>query len=634
MRLDDEPYVIIGVLPASFRIPRVRSELWIPAPNTPRTRSAAARGEHTYQVVGLLRPGSTLAGAQSELGTIADRLARRYPETNQGLTVRVITYYDRIVDPTSQQGASISLVAVALVLLIACANVANLLLTRNTARRRELAIRLAVGARPGRIARQLLTESLALALIGGIAGVLLSLAGIAWFRSVLPADVPGADHVTISGRTLLFALGVTVAAGLAFGLAPALKASSPALAGTLVDGGRTGTTSVHAGRLRNALVVSELALALVLLISAGLLIRAARGLEHVDLGFDPRGVLTFRTALSEKEYPDSARVVGFEDQLRDRLRAMAGVKAVGAVTELPMASGTATYYSVLGEPDRGPGSWPISQSRGITPGYLAAMRIGVARGRDLTAADDANGAPVALVNEAFARRHWPTSNPIGERLRFQSGRIRTIVGVVRDTREFGPDDPPPPIIYVPLAQETYRRITLVVRSGGDLVALADAVQPLVHDLAPHQPIYQVATLAGHVDREIQAELIMARLLTRFGGIALLLATMGVYGVMGYSVAQRTQELGVRRALGAETTEIVRLVAREGARLVGLGTAIGLALALLSTRALSSFLYGVSAFDPVVFVGVPATLIAASVLATVVPARRAIAVDPAVALRND
>jgi predicted permease len=380
-------------------------------------------------------------------------------------------------------------------------------------------------------------------------------------------------------------------------------------------------------------VVSELALALVLLISAGLLIRAAAGLERVDLGFDPKGVLTFRTALSKKEYPDSARVVGFEDQLRDRLRAMTGVQAVGAVTELPMSSGTATYYTVVGEPDRGLGSWPVAQSRAITPGYLVAMRIGIVRGRDLTEADRTDPTPVALVNEAFARRHWPTGDPVGQRLRFQSGRTRAIVGVVRDTREFGPEDPPPPIIYVPLAQATYRGITLVVRSADDPTALADGVHQVVRELAPHQPIYQVGTLAAQIDVEIRHQLIMARLLTWFAGAALFLAMMGVYGVMGYSVARRTQELGVRRALGAPTTEIVRLVAWEGARLVGLGTAIGLALALGSTRALSSFLYGVSAFDPAVFVAVSATLIVASFLATVVPAKRAIAVDPAGALRD-
>jgi predicted permease len=345
-------------------------------------------------------------------------------------------------------------------------------------------------------------------------------------------------------------------------------------------------------------------------------------------------LLTFRTALSEKEYPDSARIVGFEEQLRDRLRGIPGVEEVGAVTELPMSAGTATYYAVVGEPDRALSSWPVAQSRGITPGYLGAMRIGVVRGRDLTPADRAETSPVVLVNEAFARRHWPGGNALGQRLRFQSGRIREIVGIVRDTREFGPEDQPPPIIYVPLAQEADRRITFVVRSDGDLTALADAVRRVVTELTPHQPVYQVATMAGHVDAEIRSSLIMARLLAWFGGIALVLAMMGVYGVMGYSVAQRTQELGVRRALGAGTGEIVRLVAWQGARLTGLGTAIGLALALVSTRALSSFLYGVSAFDPAVFLGVAATLIFVSFLAIVVPAKRATAVDPAVALRNE
>ncbi|MEO8451924.1 MAG: ABC transporter permease [Gemmatimonadota bacterium] len=628
--LDGEPYVIVGVVPARFKLPQQRSDVWVPA----RHDGKENRGDHNYRAIGRLVAGFSQDQAQTELDRIAHRLADRYPSTNKGTTTRVITLLDEVVDPTARQAGVISLVAVGFVLLIGCANVANLLLTRGAARSREIAVRAAMGASRGRILGQLLTESLVLAVIGGATGVILSFAGIQWLRSIIPTDAPGVEQVAMSGRALLFALAATVFAGFVFGILPALRATAPDLTGALRDGGRGGTAGVRHGRLRNAFVIGELALALVLLISAGLLIKASFQLQRIDLGFKPDGLLTFRTALSEKDYPDSTRVVAFQDQLTERLRALPAVKAAGAVSQLPLIGRSGIYYAVVGEPEPEEGKWPVALYRTVSPGYFDAIGMRLLSGRDVEPTDRFDAPPVMLVNEAFVQRHWPAGRGLSHRIRFQSGATREIVGVVNDTREFGPDDPSPPMMYFASPQSEQRAMSFVVRAGSDPGALASAVRQAVSSLAPRQPVYAMETMPELIRLETQNQSIMPKLLGVFGAIALLLAVMGVYGVMAYSVSQRTQELGVRRALGAQAGDLIRLVFRLGGKLTLIGSVIGVGLAALSSRALARFLFGVSAFDPAVFGGVTLTLAGAALAASFAPAWRATRVDPLVALRND
>jgi len=387
------------------------------------------------------------------------------------------------------------------------------------------------------------------------------------------------------------------------------------------------------GRLRASLVVAEISLALVLLISAGLLVKASLQLQTTDLGFDKENALTFAVTLSAREYPDSVRVLTVQEQLQARLAAMPGVTAVGAVTQLPMAGGSGTYYYVEGQPVPEEGRRPVLQYRMALPGYLGAMKIQMVRGREFTAADRIGAPKVAVINEALVRRHWPNGGALGQRLVLASGSWE-IVGIVKDVREFGPDDDAPALAYFPALSYFVRNLRFVVRTAGDPTLLLPKVREEVAAVERELPPYQIRTLKEHVDLQMQGDMIMPKLLALFGAIALVLAIIGVYGVMAYSVSQRTQELGIRRALGAEGGDILRLVVRQGALLAGLGAVIGLGLAFAATRGLSSFLFGVSAFDPVVFSGVTAALVGSAVIASLVPARRATRVDPLVALRND
>jgi predicted permease len=376
-----------------------------------------------------------------------------------------------------------------------------------------------------------------------------------------------------------------------------------------------------------------MSLALVLLISAGLLIKASVRMQQVDLGFDPDHALTFAVTLSAKEYPDTTRVLAVQDALLDRLRALPGVSAAGAVTRLPMSGGSGTYYYVEGETVPEEGRRPLLQYRNATPGYFEAMKTGLVKGRDLGPGDRAGSGNVIVINEALAERHWPKGDALGHRLVFDRGTYE-IVGVVKGTREFGPDEPAPAIAYFATPQVMARSLRYVIRTSGDAAVLIPDVRREVAGVERDLPPYGMMTLRSHVDSEMQSSRIMPKLLTVFGALALVLAVIGVYGVMAYSVSQRTQELGIRRALGAGGRDIVRLVLRQSTALAGVSAVIGLAISFAATRGLSAFLYGVSAFDPVVFTGVTLTLIAAAVGASLLPAGRASRVDPLVALRAD
>ena len=628
IRLDGEQYTIVGLLPDGFRFGG-----WVDIYTPLEIPADAERINHSYEVIGLLKPGVSLERANVELGGIAKRLAEQYPATNVGSGAYAIMLQDEVVEETPRQAGIICMVAVTFVLLIACANVANLLLSRAAARNRELAVRSALGAARARLIRQMLTESLILAMVGGGLGLVLSIAGVEWFRGLIPVDFARVEKLGLDARVLAYGFVLILGAGIIAGIAPAFQVTRGSLTDPLKDGGRGGSMGLKHGRLRASLVVAEISLALVLLISAGLLVKASLQLQTTDLGFDKENALTFAVTLSPREYPDSLRVLTVQEQLQARLAAMPGVTAVGAVTQLPMAGGSGTYYYVEGQPVPEEGRRPVLQYRMALPGYLGAMKIQMVRGREFTAADRIGAPKVAVINEALVRRHWPNGGALGQRLVLASGSWE-IVGIVKDVREFGPDDDAPALAYFPALSYFVRNLRFVVRTAGDPTLLLPKVREEVAAVERELPPYQIRTLKEHVDLQMQGDMIMPKLLALFGAIALVLAIIGVYGVMAYSVSQRTQELGIRRALGAEGGDILRLVVRQGALLAGLGAVIGLALAFAATRGLSSFLFGVSAFDPVVFSGVTAALVGSAVIASLVPARRATRVDPLVALRND
>ncbi len=629
LRLDGEGYTIVGILPADFRFGDISNELYTPL----EIAVGEERGNHSYEAIGLLKPGVTLDRANTDLAAITKRLAGLYPASNFGMSAHAVMLQEEIVDETARQAGLICMVAVTFVLLIACANVANLLLSRAAGRNRELAVRSALGAARGRLIRQMLTESLMLAAVGGVLGLVLSIGGIRWFATLIPADFPRVEQLGLDGRVLFYGFLMILTAGVIAGIAPAFQVTRGSLTEPLKDGGRGGSVGLKHGRLRASLVVAEISLALVLLISAGLLIKASLQLASTELGFEPANALTFAVTLSEREYPDTAQVMTVQEQLQTRLAALPGVIAVGAVTRLPMSGGSGTFYHVEGEPVPEEGRRPVLQYRDASAGYLAAMRIDLANGREFTPADRIGAPKVLVINETLAERHWPKGSPLGQRLVFGSGSYE-IVGVVKDVREFGPDDPAPALAYFSVPQYFVRTLRYVVRTSGDPTAIVPQVREVVASVARDLPPYDIKTLQAQVDQATQGDKIMPRLLAVFGAIALMLAVIGVYGVMAYSVSQRTQELGIRRALGAEGKDIVRLVLRQGMMLAGLGAVIGLVLSFAATRGLSSFLFGVSAFDPVVFGGVTAALVGSAILASLVPARRATRVDPLQALRNE
>jgi len=629
IRLNGEPYQVVGVISQDFIFPDQQQDFWMPLPRD----FSGARDARFLRVAGRLRDGATLEGAATELQEVARRLEAAFPVTNTGMSARVNTLYDELIPSEPRQAATITLVAVGFVLLIACANVANLLLARGAGRNRELAVRAALGAGRWRLVRQLLTESMVLALLGGVVGVLLSFWGVKLLVSVVPPDMLRLDQVGIDGRILLYALVLTLGSGLIFGIAPALQATRGELAGSLREGGRTGSMGLRHGRLRSGLVMGEIALALVLLISAGLLVKASLGLTRVDLGFDRANLLTFRMTLSEAEFADTTRTIGIQEQLVADLAGLPGVTHASATSVLPMAGGSGTYYEVEGRPAPNEGERPVAQYRQVMPGYFAAMRTELVAGREFTSQDRQGSLPVIMITEGMARRYWPDESALGRRLIL--GSIpREIVGVVRDAREFGPEDDTPPVMFVPATQRLARGLSFVVRAAGDPLAVAEGVTAVARRVAPGQPVYFVQSMEQLVAEEMAGETVMGKLLAVFGALALLLAVIGVYGVMAYSVSQRTQEMGIRRALGAPDPAILRLVLRQGALLAGIGSIVGLGLAAGATRGLATFLYGVSPFDLTIFAGVTLALGLSALAACAIPARRATRVDPIVALRAE
>jgi putative ABC transport system permease protein len=636
--LDDESVTVVGVMPRSFRFPGANEALWVPLAFD--EKEAARRRSLILRVVGRLAPGSTAGEARAEMETIASTLAREYPEHDSGMGATIVPLRDYLAGDV-RPALLILLGAVGFVLLIACANIANIQMTRAAARRREMAIRSALGATRRRLVRQLLTESLLLSSCGGVLGAFLALWGVDVLRAGMPAEVPRLEPVGIDGRVLLFTLGLSVLSGILSGVLPALTAARAGLNEFLRDGAH-GTAGRASGRTRALLVVGEVAAALVLLAGAGLLVRSFANVMALDPGFRSEHVLTLRMNLSPKRYEEPARRLVFYRRLLERLDGVPGVRAAGLVSFLPMTlKGGSFAYRAEGRPAPASNQEPFAVYRSVTPGFFQAMEIPIERGRALTARDDERAPLVAVISRSMARVAFPGQDPIGRRFAFGVGPVGkdtawvTVVGTVADVRQFDLDDEPRPAVFAPYAQETlfwYAPRDIVVRADGEPLALAAAVREAVRAVDPDLPVADVRTMEQIVSESVARRRFSMLLLGALAAVAFLLAALGVYGVVACSVAQRTQEIGLRMALGARRLQVYRLVIAQGARLAACGVLLGLGGALVLTRLMTTLLFGVSPADPTTFLFAALALPAAAVLASFVPARRATRVDPMVALR--
>jgi putative ABC transport system permease protein len=624
--LDGREVTLVGVMPAGFRFP-AGAEVWTPL--LLRGAEAQVRRFHFLRIVGRLNGGATLAGAQAELDTIAARLAAEHPDSNQGWTVRLQLLRDQMVGPV-RPAVLVLFGAMACVLLIACANVASLLLAKSASRRREMAIRAALGAARRRLVRQLLVESVSLALIGGAAGVALAYWAVQGLRLLAPAGTLGMEQAAVDGRVLTFALVLSVATGVLFGLAPAREASRVDLRGGL------GERSAGAPRRRTraAIVVAETGVAVMLLAGAGLLLRSVAELLRVDPGFDVESVLSATFTLPDTRYPTDGDVRSFTARLVEQAGALPGVRQAAVTSRLPMApQGGDTYFTVDGEPEPAQGK-PTADIRAVGPGYFQTMGIRVLRGRDI-ASSDAPGAPlVVVVNEPFART-FLAGNPLGRRLRIDLGRTldAEVVGLVAGVRQYSPGVEPNPAMYVAVDQAPNPLVNLVVRGGTDVSSTASAIRTLVRGLDRGLPV-EVVALEERVARSTADTRLRAALVGGFASSAILLAAVGVYGLMAGFVADRRREIGLRMALGARVEDVMRLIFSEGARFAGAGLLLGIAAALALGRALSSLLFGIRPWDPVTFVGVATLVALVAAVACSMPARQAARIDPSRALRED
>jgi putative ABC transport system permease protein len=528
--------------------------------------------------------------------------------------------------------------AVGFVLLIACANVANLLLARASSRQREIAIRAALGAGRWRVVRQLLTESLLLAFAGGAAGLLLALWGVELLVALSPPNLLGAERVGISLTVLGFTFAVSLLTGVVFGLAPALEAARFNPHESLKETGKSSTGGSRSRHLRNAFVVSEVALSLVLLVGAGLLIRSFMRLQAVDPGFDPQNVLTMRVQLPGSKYREEPKRLAFFREATERIRALPGVSAVSIASAPPFAGiGAATSFTIEGQPEPAVGQKPVTDVRVTDENYFATMSIPIVRGRTYSVQESTEARKVVVINEALARKYFPGEEPIGKRVLVemkQTAEPTEIIGVVGDAKYATLEGETRPMVYWPHPELSYNAMTFLVRTTGDPAALAPAAQREIQAIDKDQPVADVRTMESLIGASVARARFGTLLLAVFAGIALVLAAVGIFGVMSYSVAQRTHEIGIRIALGAQTKDVLKLVVGQGLALIGVGIALGLGAALALTRVMSSLLYEVTATDPVTFAAIPLLLAAIALLACYAPARRATKVDPMVALRYE
>jgi len=629
LTLDGKTCEILGVMPKDFSFPQ-GAELWFPM-NFEISPGMKQRKAHFLRPIGRLKAGVTLAQAQADTDAVARRLEEQYPDTNRGWNLRLVSLREQLVGNT-RPTLFILLGAVGFVLLIACANVANLLLVRAAARQKEIALRTALGAGRFRIVRQMITESVLLALLGGALGSLLATWGLDLLVAVSAGSLPPTAQVRIDATVLGFTLLISLLTGVLFGLAPALRTAKINLSESLKEGGRSGSEGASRNLTRSALVVFESAVAVVLLIGAGLLVRSLVQLQNTKPGFDAHNVLTMRVDLPQEKYRVDEKTAGFFQELESRVGSLPGVESVGLVSELPLSGQPNDMpYTVEGRPilvDQG----YDDDFRRVNTQYFRALRIPLLRGRNFTEQEVRQGAKVVVISDLLARQVFPNDEPLGKRLVMMMGNQPfEIIGIVGDIRHRGLESEPAPAMYMPAFEPG---MNVVIRAQSDPLSLAGAVRKEVLAIDPDQPVAAVKTMEQWLETAVAGPRYRTSLLALFAALALVLASTGIYGVMSYSVTQRTHEIGVRMALGARQLDVLKLVVRQGMARVIIGVAIGLAAALALTRVMSTLLFGVGAKDPFTFASVAILLTLVALVACWIPARRATKVDPLVALRYE
>jgi putative ABC transport system permease protein len=631
--INGQPFTVVGVTKPGFSAPLGTPDVWLPIGYYPNQGDLTTRGRGGILVIGKLKPGVSVERGQSDLNAISLRLAAQYPATNQGTGAAVQSLKEFIAGP-SQTPLFIVLAAVATVLLIACANVANLQLARATARRRELSVRAALGAGRHRIMRQLLTESLVLSALGGVAGMGIAAAGVRWFAGVMPSLVTFYGNITLDTGVLAFAAIVTIATGILFGIAPAWRASRPRLQDAL----STRTASGGGLRLHHALVVAQLAMCVVLLVSAGLLTRSLVAVTRIDPGFDTDRLLTLQFRLPVTKYDSEAKIADMFARTIAEIRSVPGIENAALVRATPLnGNGERFPYQLDGTSGVERDKLPTAQRNLVTDGYFETMRIPRIAGRDFTDGDRSGSLPVAIVNEQLARKLAPTGSALGVRFNYLDGATATqltVVGIVGNTKHFQLNEPTLDQVYQPHLQKPLIFTEVVARTSGDPTLAGNSVRAAIWRVDRDQPVWRIRPVSLSIDGQLGGRKFTMRLLASFAVVALILAVIGVYGVMSYAVARRSQEMGIRLALGARGAQVVGMVVRQGMRTVGAAIMIGVVLALGASRLLESQLYGVDSSDPLTFVAVAASLGFVAMAACFVPARRAARVDPVVALRAE
>ena len=639
LTMNGHAVTVLGVMPPGFKwfikensLGGKPAELW-----TPRQWTDRRRVGRFLSVAARLKPGVTPAQAQAEMDTIAARFEQQYPDFSKNWGVRVVPLRTQLAGEL-RRPLLVLLGAVAFVLLIACANVANLMMARAAARSKEIAIRTALGAARARVVRQLLTESVLLALVGGVVGLLLALWGVDVLVALSPPNLISRAEVGLSLPVLAFTFGVSLVTGIVFGLLPALEAARSDPHEALKETGRSNTGSPRSRRLRGAFVVAEVALALVLLVGAGLMMKSFLRLQAVNPGFDPQNLLTMRVVLPRAKYPDDAKRVAFFRQAVERMRALPGVRSAAVVDYLPFAGlGSATGFTIEGRPAPPAGNDQVTDVRMSDEHYFSAMNIPVVSGRTFTEQEAMENRHVVVINQALAHKYFPGTDPIGQRLVIdmkEKNEPDEVIGVVGDAKYMTLETEPRAMVYWPHPQLANSAMTIVLRTAGDPLSLAPTAQQVIQAIDKDQPVADVRTAASWIDESVARTRFGTLLLNVFAAVALLLAAVGLYGVMAYNVTQRTHEIGIRMALGARPVDVFKLVVGQGMLLALVGVALGLGGAFALTRLLVSLLYEVSATDPVVFAGLALLLAGVAFVACYVPARRATKVDPMVALRYE
>lgn len=638
--LGSRPTTVLGVMPEGFKFPvgARQVDFWMPLISSIPPAARTARGAVYLGLFARLKPNVTLDQAQAEMNLIANDLATQYPDSNTGLNIVPVSTHDRLVGRV-RPALLVLLGAVALVLLIACANVANLLLARASVRQKEIAIRTAIGATRWRVVRQLLTESLLLSILGGAAGILLAFWAIELLISSNPANLPRVAELELDKYVLLFTIGLTTVTGLFFGLAPALQASRTDLNESLKDGMRDSTGGIKRNRTRSILVISEIALSLILLVGATLLFQSLRRIMAVSPGFEADNVLTADVSVSSAKYPEPAQRTAFYREALTGIAALPGVESAGLVYPLPLGGSFESYtFDIAGQPPFPPGQQPSADRRVVSPDYFRTMSTPLRKGRAFGAQDQAASAPVMIVNDTFARRFFPGEEVLGKRIIPGEGRqpvTREIVGVVGDVRHAGLDVELTPEYYIPYEQASVSYVTVVARtSGGNPTSIATPLRDVIRAIDKEQPVYNIRPMTQLLTESLAQRRFNMVLLGGFALLALVLAGIGIYGVMSYSVAQRTREIGVRIALGAQSRDVLKMVLSQALGLTAIGLGLGLLGAFALTRFLVTLLFEVKPTDLTTFAGVAIVLGAVAIAACLIPARRATKVNPLVALRYE